>query len=262
MSDIGHQSAGPSAAPRATVVIPVFNCERFIGDAIESALGQSEPAPVLVVNDGSTDSTAAVLRKFASRIDVLTKTNGGTSSAWNVALENVTSEFVVGLDADDLLEREAVTLLVETARRHVDAAVVYSDYRFVDEWNRSGQQVANPEANDPVRQLLVLHDRLGEKDNFVPFGHARLYRRQALIDAGGYDESYLYAEDYELLLRMAQLGSQFVRCPAQLYRYRWHDSNKGVVARPEQISEVRRAVRELDSSLRNKEQGKCSELDS
>jgi glycosyltransferase involved in cell wall biosynthesis len=225
------------------IVIPVFNGERFVGTAVDSALRQTATIPILVVDDGSTDATRRVLDERADAITVLRQDNCGTSAAWNRALRACTATWLIGLDSDDELEPRAVETLLMHARRAPDADIVYSDYAFIDETGEVVRCVSNPPPDNPVRQLLRLHDRLGQSDNFVPFGHARMYRRSALLAAGGYDESYRDAEDYELLLRLASAGATFHHVPEQLYRYRWHTTNKGVARRPQQVAEVIRAVR-------------------
>jgi glycosyltransferase involved in cell wall biosynthesis len=234
--------SGPSAV---TIVIPVHDGERFVVQAVLSALEQTVSTPVLVIDDGSTDATPALLARFGAAVATLRKPNGGTSSAWNLALASCDSEYVLGLDADDELEPSAAEDLLEVARGATGAGVVYSDYRLVDAAGAETREVRSLEPGEPLGPLRRLHDQIEQTDLQFPFGHARLYRRDVLLNHGGFDERYRYAEDYELLLRLAARGVAFARCPRTLYRYRWHDRNKGVVARAEQVAEVRRAVREL-----------------
>jgi glycosyltransferase involved in cell wall biosynthesis len=230
------------------IVIPVYNGERYLEAALASAVNQTVKVPIIIVDDGSTDSTSELLGQRRNGVTVLRQENGGTSSAWNHALRSCQATWLVGLDADDELEPTAVQELLKQAKRSINVDLFYSDYSFIDLDGQLVRQVRNPAPVDPVAQLLRLHDRLGQPDNFVPFGHVRMYRREALVAAGGYDESYLYAEDFELLFRMARLGAVFQQVPAQLYRYRWHTTNKGVLQRPQQVADVRRTV--FESGLR------------
>lgn len=225
-----------------TVVIPVFNQEKFISSCIESVIAQADGlADILVVDDGSTDRTPGLLRQFTG-IRVLTQRNGGTSSAWNLALKDCQSTYLIGLDADDEFCSNTLSVMLGAAHSFPQADLIYSDYVFINEDGVCQNTVNNPAPLSPVGQLLRLHDRLGQPNNFLPFGHVRLYKRQALIDIGGFDETYFYAEDFELVLRMAERGLVFSHVPEVLYKYRWHSSNKGVVSRKEQKAEVRRAV--------------------
>lgn len=231
-----------------TVVIPVYNCEKFVRDAIESALSQSYSATkILLVDDGSTDNTPNVLFEYEQRglVTVIRRANGGTAAAWNQALRAADTELLVGLDADDILAAHAVEIVVGEAERHPSASIVYSDYEFLDESGNVTRKIRNPDPTDPIELLMRLHDRLGQPDNFLPFGHVRLYRRSSLLAAGGFDESYRYAEDFELMLRLASFGHSFHRVGNVLYGYRWHGANKGVLGRSEEIASVRRAVAEF-----------------
>ncbi|MFA5799558.1 MAG: glycosyltransferase [Candidatus Peribacteraceae bacterium] len=228
---------------RVTIVIPVFNQECFVVSAIESALRQTyRHCSVLIVDDGSNDGTSEILHRYADRATIIRQENAGTSVAWNTAINGVNDELLVGLDSDDEFLPETVTEAVEAWEAHPDADIVYSDYEFIDAAGNRTKIVRNPDPLDPVRQLVSLHDRLGQKDNFLPFGHVRLYRRTKLLEIGGYDPQYLHAEDYDLALRLAERGAKFVHVPKVLYRYRWHQSNKGVTARKGQILDVRQSL--------------------
>lgn len=93
-----------------TIAICTYNYERYLADAIDSALAQDYPATqVLVVDDGSTDRSRAIIEGYGSRIRAVFKPNGGQVSAYNRALEEVDTEYVILLDADDLLYPTAVT---------------------------------------------------------------------------------------------------------------------------------------------------------
>lgn len=229
-----------------TVVIPVYNCERFLKQAIRSALSQSySRCDVLVVNDGSTDSTQDIIDSFGTEVVSFQQSNQGTSTAWNLAISKATNEFLVGLDADDELFPETVQELMRVASRDDGSVDVwYSDYEFIDENGDCIKQVQNPDVTNEVDQLIRLHDRLGQPDNFLPFGHVRMYRRSSMIKFGGFNPTYRFADDFELMLRLARCGARFRRVPGVFYRYRWHTTNKGVVDRPAQIDSVRLAVRE------------------
>lgn len=225
-----------------TIVIPVFNQERFIANAVESALHQTyDQCSVLVVDDGSTDKTPGILRKYQDRITILRQDNAGTSVAWNTAIKCIQSEFVIGLDSDDEFFPHTVAQTALALQKNPHADLVYSDYEFIDASGMTTKVVQNPDPDDPVNQLAVLHDRLGQKDNFLPFGHVRLYRKKKLLEIGGYDPQYLYAEDYDLTLRLAEQGATLIHVPEVLYRYRWHQSNKGVVTRDGQVQDVRKS---------------------
>jgi len=103
----------PSAPQTASVVIPCYNYGRFLGDAIESALRQSYPAcDVIVVDDGSTDDSPAIISRFGDRIRAVFKENGGHASAINAGCRRAEGDVVFLLDADDELRPEAVATVL------------------------------------------------------------------------------------------------------------------------------------------------------
>jgi len=227
---------------KVTIVIPVFNQERFIAFAIESALSQTySDCSVLVIDDGSTDGTPDILRQYEKSVTIIHQDNSGTSVAWNTAIHVIKDDYLIGLDSDDEFLPNTVAETVSALKKHSDADVIYSDYEFIDSSGKSTKIVRNPVPFDPIGQLVSLHDRLGQENNFLPFGHVRLYRRKKLLGIGGYDPQYLYAEDYDLALRLAEKGAKFAHVPKVLYRYRWHQSNKGMVTRSGQVLDVHKS---------------------
>lgn len=96
--------------PLVSILVPAYNAERWVGDALQSALAQTWPrCEIIAVDDGSSDTTLAVLRQFASRgVKVMAQSNKGASTARNVALAEAQGDFIQWLDADDLLAPDKV----------------------------------------------------------------------------------------------------------------------------------------------------------
>jgi hypothetical protein len=117
------------AALAVDIVINNHNYGRFVGDAVESALGQDYPhVRVIVVDDGSTDDSRDVLRGYEGRIEVVLKPQGGQASAVNVGFERTTGDLVIFLDADDMLEKHAVSRVAAVFA--ADERVVKVQYRM------------------------------------------------------------------------------------------------------------------------------------
>ena len=113
-----------STHPRVTCVIPVFNGERYLSAAIESVLNQTTGAPeIIVVDDGSTDSTALVARQFAGHVRYLCQSNSGPASARNHGVEAAAGEFIAFLDADDLWTARKTQLQLARFAANPDLAV-------------------------------------------------------------------------------------------------------------------------------------------
>ena len=118
---------------RASIVVNNFNYERFLGQAIDSALGQTHPdVEVIVVDDGSTDRSLTVLERYATRIVALLQDNRGQTAALNAAMSRVTGAVVVFLDADDLLAPEAVEHAVKRLAEDPEVVKVHWPLTEID----------------------------------------------------------------------------------------------------------------------------------
>lgn len=125
--------------PLFSVIIPAYNGEDYIADAVTSALAQTcEDYEVIVVNDGSTDSTVEKLQPFGSRINVLSRANGGTpAGARNFGLASATGEFAAFLDHDDVWRKDKLTACTQAIEKHPGCGFIFSDFnRSEPEHNR------------------------------------------------------------------------------------------------------------------------------
>lgn len=207
-------------ATRATLIIATHDHARFLPEAIDSALAQTLPGlRVVVVDDGSTDETPAVLQRYGDRIVALRQANRGLSAARNAGLARAAGDYVGFLDADDLL---APTKLEQQARiLDADPGIgwSYCDVRIVDEL--TGEARLASERFD--YRSRALDGRLFQelvRGNFIP-GMAPLVRRSVLESVGRFDEALTALEDWDLWLRLA-LVAEARYLPAVLATYRWH----------------------------------------
>src|SRR3990167_7471545 len=117
-----------------SIIIPVYNGEKYILEAVISALNQTIPCEVIVVNDGSTDKTHDLLCGVPN-ITYLMKANGGTASALNIGVRNSTGKWIHWLSADDVLYPDAVEVMLKTIQDTPDQKdhIYYSDYDIIDE---------------------------------------------------------------------------------------------------------------------------------
>lgn len=225
-----------ASPPTVSVVIPAHNYAGYLPDAIGSALAVDYPGlEIVVVDDGSTDGTPEVLRRFGDRVKALRLDGRGVSVARNTGLAAAGGEAIVFLDADDLLLppglRAAAAVLAE--RPEVDA--VYGAWYACDvrtgEWTREESRV-RPDAVIPTILLV---------GNVVTTPSAVLVRRRALERAGGFDPSLSFAADWDLWIRLALAGCRFVRVPEPVAIYRVHGASM--------TRNVDRAHRELRTVL-------------
>ncbi len=199
--------------PLVSLIIPNFNYGGFLAQSIESALGQNYAnMEVVVVDDGSTDSSADVIASFAGRIRSLAKANGGLSSARNAGIGIARGGMFLFLDADDVLAPGAVDGLVSAYEACGGGdRLVYGDSLFFD-----------GSASWPVQRKtpsgLIWRQLLG--GNFICC-HEALVPRSLLLEAGGFDESLRMSEDFDLWLRLAG-KYPFHHVPVTVARRRIH----------------------------------------
>jgi glycosyltransferase involved in cell wall biosynthesis len=183
------------AAMDISVVIPTYNHARFLAQAIESALNQTYPVrEVIVVDDGSTDNTPAVAAAFGDRIRYIRQENSGPSRARNRGIREARYPWIALLDSDDWWLPEKIRLEREALARDPDATLVYSSVY----WVRQDGSWELRRALPPHRlwPRLRYHQCVLGSDSVV------LVRRDALLEAGGFDETLIACEDWDLWVRL------------------------------------------------------------
>lgn len=197
-----------------SILIPCFNAERWIAQAIESALAQTWPhREVIVVDDGSTDRSLDAIRSFGSRIQWETGPNRGGNAARNRLLELAAGPWLQYLDADDYLMPEKIAAQVECLSGRADADVVFGPVTLEHWSEREANRVLLPipEPHDP----WVLLARW-----YLPQTGAPLWRKQAIVDVGGWKTDQARCQEHELYLRLIAAGKRLAYCPATGAVYR------------------------------------------
>ncbi len=134
----------PDISPTVTVLIDTYNYARFVGRAIDSALQQEYDGPpiqVLVVDDGSTDDTAAVVGRYGSAVDFISKTNGGQASALNLGVRESQGDIICLLDGDDYFYPGKVQRVADAFRHRPEVGLVYNEFDIVDSTGTSMHKV-------------------------------------------------------------------------------------------------------------------------
>jgi Glycosyl transferase family 2 len=203
------------AAPRVSVIVPCYNAERYVAQALDSALTQDAvPLEVLVADDGSSDGTAEVLARYGERIRVFHQDHGGPSRARNACLRAARGEFVALLDADDRFRPGKLAKQVAALDARPDVGLVYTGWHVIDgDGTPLPHQGWSREEGDVRRRLL-----LGNLTHPV----AVMLRRTPVVDAGGFDESLQVNEDWDLFLRLALGGMRWACIDEALGEYRVH----------------------------------------
>jgi glycosyltransferase involved in cell wall biosynthesis len=200
--------------PLVSVVIPCFNDAAFVGDALASLSAQTLPDwECIVVDDGSTDDTAAVVAAQAEadeRIRYLWQVNRGPSAARNAGLAGSRGQYVQFLDADDMLESRKLEVHVDTLTKHAAVDIVYgATYKIPQQWDGVRASDKRPFDTGPRvagRGRVVVEALVAA--NIVPV-NAALVRATTFERIGVFDTALRAAEDWDFWLRCALGGCQF-----------------------------------------------------
>lgn len=204
-------------SPLVSALIPCHSNEAFVGEAIESALGQTySNIEVIVVDDGSTDQSLQVIKSYGDRIKWKSGPNRGACAARNTAVGLSQGEFIQFLDADDILLPEKIEKQMPALLSGVADVVVCKGTLFGD--GRPERPIKKPTPDpsgiDPVEYVLK-----------YPIGTERpLYRRSFVEKVQGYRESLPRAQDWDFNVRVAAAGARFSLVDEILVRHRHHDS--------------------------------------
>jgi glycosyltransferase involved in cell wall biosynthesis len=197
-----NETAG---SPLVSVIMAAYNAADHIGEALESALAQDwRPLEVVVVDDGSTDDTAAIVARYPD-VMYVRQDNQGPSAARNTAAEHSSGEFLANFDSDDLLPTTRVSDQVSFLLAHPELGAVFGR----QEWMNAPEWMAR----DSV---------YGDVDG-IPLSSV-MFRRNVFFDLGGYDTSFVHGEDMDLLVRMRERGIEYQVIP-EIVLYRRHQDS-------------------------------------
>ena len=212
-----------------SVVIPVYNGARYVGEAVDSVLRQSVPATeVLVVDDGSADDTARVVRAYEPRVRYHLQTNQGAAAARNTGIGLTTGHFLAFLDADDRwhVDKLAKQLDAIHARPHVDMV-----FCLVDEFVSPDSELARAGGAQCRRSFPA----------YLPSGF--LVKRQAFERAGLFATSFGVGEFIDWYARAMDAGLEGIVLPIALLERRIHDANQGATKRDSYGAEYLRILK-------------------
>jgi GT2 family glycosyltransferase len=207
---------------KVSVVIPVHNGEKYLAQAIESVLSQTfRDFELLIVDDGSSDGTAAIIRGYAGRdprIRCLSQENRGVASAGNRGLQEARAEWVARLDADDVFLPEKLERQAAFIRGNPDAKIVGTLAGFIDHAGRSLGLVGTEGPFTPAE----FHRLVRERRPIYFVNSSTLMHRETVLALGGYREPFAPAEDVDLWIRMVESGHLMLKIPEPLLLYRMH----------------------------------------
>ena len=177
----------------------VWNGAPQVGEAVQSVLTQTAAdLELIVVDDESSDATPAILKSFRDpRLRVTRRSRGGLTSALNAALALARAPLLARLDADDIALPQRLERQLEYLKRHPEVGLLGTAARETDAAGREVAVLRPPTDDALIRRALIRRN---------PFVHSSIVMRRAAVDlAGGYDEAFPVAQDYDLWMRMSRV---------------------------------------------------------
>ena len=219
--------------------MPAYNREKYIAESIESALRQSfRDFELIIIDDGSTDSTLEIARRFASdpRVRIVqNESNLGIARTRNKALELARADYVAPLDSDDVwLDTDKLRKQVDFLNSHPDCALVGGAIIRIDPGGRHLDTISFPTTDSSIRKVILRYN---------PFAQSSLmYRKDLILKCGGYDPTYKVCDDYALWLNVGERHA-LANLDTPLCAYRIHVGNITRTKRLRAASEILEIVR-------------------
>jgi glycosyltransferase involved in cell wall biosynthesis len=213
----GETDIASFQGPTVSVVVRIYNCERYIAQTIRSILEQTRPADeLIVVDDGSTDGSREVVLGFGDRIRLVRQTNSGHSAALNRGFREARGTYVANCDADDLWEPTKLERQVETLRSHPEVDIAFTgtvSFGLRDHtWH--GVPGCGLLEHDALRATMYRQNVICTSSTIV--------RRTLLESVGEFSTRFVTCEDYEFWMRALRDRSTFYFDPEILVRHREH----------------------------------------
>lgn len=202
--------------PLVSIVVPVYNQGQYLDEALQSLLAQTyRKIEIIVLDDGSSDTTPEVLKKYTGRLHWESQPNMGQSRTLNKGWQMAKGEFLSYLSGDDALLPDAIATSVNYLERNPKAVLTYCDFDLIDPHSRVVRQVTTPDFN--FQDMIT--------DVVCPPGPCPVFRREAFEKAGLWDAQFRQMPDYDYWLRLGLQGD-FVRIPRVLAKFRVHESSQ------------------------------------
>lgn len=213
-----------SEAPTVTAIVPTFNRAHYIAEGLESLLSQSRKLDqIIVVDDGSTDDTESVVRRYAPAIQYVKKENGGKSTALNLALPLATGDYIWICDDDDIALPDALRHMLEAFEENTQADYVVGAYKVLEATSDGDWRISDPHVSKRREEPNL---KINFLENMFTLQYASLTRRKVYVDLRGYDESLVRSQDYDMILRISR-SYRGVETPHPIFLYRQHEGARG-----------------------------------
>lgn len=225
---------------QVSVIIPAYNGDRYLAEAIDSVLQQTyQDYEIIVVDDGSTDNTAQVVRQYGKVVRYLSQTNQGVAASRNLGLAAALGNYIAFLDQDDIFLPDKLSSQVALLEQDADLGMVNSGWQIYRE-NQLGDRQGEVEAAvQPWQQIpqLTATNLIIWKPVFLG---AILFRRNWLERAGGFNTTLEQTPDVDLVMRLAKIGCPAAWVEKVTVRYRQHETNasKNALLQAQELNQI------------------------
>lgn len=208
--------------PKVSVLMPVYNAQQYLAEAIDSIINQTfTDWELVIINDGSTDDSDAIIKSYQdSRIRYIeNESNLKLIATLNKGIALCRGEYIARMDADDVAMPDRLQVQVAFMDSHPDYVMCGADAIIVDMKGVSKGTIRNLQTNELLQINLLFSS---------PFVHPVMIMRRSIMLNNLYDSNFIHTEDYELWCRLAKQG-KIANIGRLLLKYRWHDTNISVV---------------------------------
>ena len=208
--------------PKVTVLMSVYNGEKYLNEAIDSILGQTfKDFEFLIVNDGSTDKTREILESYKDpRIRIINnEKNIGLTKSLNIGLRIVKGEYIARQDADDISCGNRLERQIKFLDEKLDIAIVGTNYFRINEKGDIIQEIKRQEKDKDIKKYLLNGNQLGHG--------TIMFRKSCIEKVGFYREEFKFAQDYDFVLHFSE-KYKLANIPETLYKWRINSDSVSV----------------------------------
>ena len=229
---------------KVSVIIPVYNSEKFLKDSINSVLHQTySNLEIIAIDDGSTDNSLKILQKYSDKITIIHQENKGLADALNVGIKNMDGKWFKWFSPDDVLYADAIEILVNKAKKLPENTIIYSNWELIDDIGKKIRDFFESNYNElntfEYNVRLLDGQQINVNTTIIP---ASLFKKGCLIQ----NLEDPIAIDYDFFLRAGILyAAKFYLIPKPLVQYRIHSlqsSHKNIVKTLSYLSKIQNNV--------------------
>lgn len=209
--------------PKISVILPVYNCEKYLKQSIESVLTQTfTDFELIIINDGSIDGSEGIIKSFSDEriVYVKNETNLKLIASLNKGIKIARGEYIARMDADDISHKDRFACQFKYLEQHKDIGICSTWARIIDNDGKVTGRIKNPTSPNIIDCSLLFT---------CPLLHPSIMGRSDVFKQFRYSKEALHIEDMELWSRMSINGVRMANISKYLINYRWHEDNVSVI---------------------------------